>query len=83
MMRSTPYHITPQLSQTTPNVFDESGRGLNLLPCALSSGDGNIMVCLWDYRATHHFNTIAQIMTKAKRDSCIDASLRAACVEMG
>ena len=41
------------------------------------------MVCLWDYRATHHFNTIAQIMTKAKRDSCIDASLRAACVEMG
>ncbi|KAL4067052.1 hypothetical protein V8B97DRAFT_2025339 [Scleroderma yunnanense] len=54
------------LSQTIPNVFDESGKGLNLLPTAISSGDGNIM-----------------IMTKAKRDSSIDASLRAACVEMG
>ncbi|KIM59644.1 hypothetical protein SCLCIDRAFT_27186 [Scleroderma citrinum Foug A] len=66
IMRSTPYHITPQLSQTTPSVFDESGRGLNLLPCALYSGDGNIMR-----------------MTKAKRETYIDSSLRAACVEMG
>ncbi|EIW78714.1 hydantoinase [Coniophora puteana RWD-64-598 SS2] len=56
----------PTWHQTTANVYDESGRGLNLLPSAISSGDGNVM-----------------IMTKARRDIDVDASLRAACVEMG
>ncbi|KIJ62134.1 hypothetical protein HYDPIDRAFT_189204 [Hydnomerulius pinastri MD-312] len=56
----------PTWHQTTANVFDETGRGLNLLPSAISSGDGNVM-----------------IMTKAKKDTDVDASLRAACVEMG
>ncbi|KII93913.1 hypothetical protein PLICRDRAFT_102080 [Plicaturopsis crispa FD-325 SS-3] len=27
--------------QTTPNVYDPSGRALNILPCAIASGDGN------------------------------------------
>ncbi|KAH7886988.1 hydantoinase [Phlebopus sp. FC_14] len=57
---------TVRWHQTTANVFDETGRGLNLLPSAISSGDGNVM-----------------IMTKAKKDTDVDASLRAACVEMG
>ncbi|WVW85935.1 hypothetical protein I302_107973 [Kwoniella bestiolae CBS 10118] len=52
--------------QTTPNIYDDSGRGLNLLPSCISSGDGNIL-----------------FMTKAKFDNSIDASLRAACCEMG
>ncbi|KAF9225738.1 hydantoinase [Gyrodon lividus] len=56
----------PTWHQTTANVYDETGRGLNLLPSAISSGDGNVM-----------------IMTKAKKDIDVDASLRAACVEMG
>ncbi|KAI6148587.1 hydantoinase [Pisolithus tinctorius] len=34
----------PTLHQTTPNVFDKSGKGLNFLPSVISSGDGNIMV---------------------------------------
>ncbi|KAH7926166.1 hydantoinase [Leucogyrophana mollusca] len=56
----------PTWHQTTANVYDVSAKGINLLPSAISSGDGNIM-----------------IMTKAKRDIDVDASLRAACVEMG
>ncbi|KAH7913302.1 hydantoinase, partial [Hygrophoropsis aurantiaca] len=56
----------PTWQQTTANVYDTTGKGLNLLPSAISSGDGNIM-----------------IMVKAKRDIDVDASLRAACVEMG
>ncbi|KAI6168449.1 hydantoinase [Pisolithus thermaeus] len=34
----------PTLHQITPNVFDESGKGLNFLPSVISSGDGNIMI---------------------------------------
>ncbi|KAF8839162.1 putative hydantoinase [Paxillus ammoniavirescens] len=56
----------PTWHQTTANVYDESGRTLNLLPSAISSGDGNVM-----------------IMTKAKKDTDVDASFRAACIEMG
>ncbi|KAM0746963.1 putative hydantoinase [Meredithblackwellia eburnea MCA 4105] len=52
--------------QTTPNVYDFSGRGENQLPGCISSGDGNII-----------------FMSKAKTDRDIDASLRAACCEMG
>ncbi|KAG1877100.1 hydantoinase [Suillus tomentosus] len=56
----------PTWHQTTANVYDFSGTGAKMLPSAISSGDGNVM-----------------IMTKAKRDIDVDASLRAACVEMG
>ncbi|KAF8438026.1 hydantoinase [Boletus edulis BED1] len=56
----------PTWHQTTANVYDETGRAVSLLPCAISSGDGNVM-----------------IMTKAKRDSDVDAAFRAACIEMG
>ncbi|ORY25549.1 putative hydantoinase [Naematelia encephala] len=52
--------------QTTPNVFDKSSRGENILPACIASGNGNVM-----------------FMTKAQTDRMIDASLRAACVEMG
>lgn len=34
----------PTLHQITPNVFDESGKGLNFLPSVISSGDGNVMI---------------------------------------
>ncbi|KAG9313373.1 hydantoinase [Chiua virens] len=57
---------TLQWHQTTANVYDESGRAVKLLPVAISSGDGNVI-----------------IMTKAKKDTDVDALLRAACVEMG
>lgn len=30
--------------QTTPNVYDLGGRGENMLPACISSGDGNVMV---------------------------------------
>ncbi|KIJ04591.1 hypothetical protein PAXINDRAFT_22115, partial [Paxillus involutus ATCC 200175] len=56
----------PTWSQTTANVYDESGRALKSLPSAISSGDGNVM-----------------FMTKAKKDTDVDASFRAACIEMG
>lgn len=36
-----------QWQQTTANVYDETGRGLNLLPSAISSGDGNVMVSFY------------------------------------
>ncbi|WWC91500.1 uncharacterized protein L201_006446 [Kwoniella dendrophila CBS 6074] len=52
--------------QTTPNIYDDEDKGKNLLPCCISSGDGNLL-----------------FMTRAKFDHSIDASLRAACTEMG
>ncbi|KAG6333941.1 hypothetical protein ID866_5152 [Astraeus odoratus] len=73
-----------KLTQTTPNVFDPSSRGLNLLPSAISSGDGNIVV---GSTLSEHFDGAfthsSQIMTSAKRDTDADAIMRAACVEMG
>lgn len=30
--------------QTTPNVYDSSGKSVNLLPCCFCSGDGSTMV---------------------------------------
>ncbi|WWC72806.1 uncharacterized protein I206_106770 [Kwoniella pini CBS 10737] len=53
--------------QTTPNVYDYSGRGADsLLPSSMASGDGTVT-----------------FMTKAKTDRDVDSVQRAACVEMG
>lgn len=30
--------------QTTPNVYDLSGKSKNLVPCCFASGDGSVMV---------------------------------------
>jgi len=77
-----------QWHQTTANVYDETGRAASLLPCAMSSGDGNVMVGLCPFpkvKPEAHDPDYAtlKIMTKAKRDADVDAAMRAASVEMG
>lgn len=74
-----------QWHQITANVYDETGRGVNLLPTAISSGDGNVMVGLLPFLKANDpdHNMIMKIMTKAKKDTDVDATMRAACIEMG
>ena len=72
-----------QLQQITVNVYDESGRAVNLLPTDISSGDGHVMVGLLPLCKGNDPDHVIKIMTKAKRDADVDAAMRAACIEMG
>ena len=64
-------------------MYDESGRAVDLLPIVMSSGDGNVMVGLLPLSRADNPDRVIKIMTKAKRDTDVDAVLRAACIEMG
>ncbi|GBE85493.1 hypothetical protein SCP_0800100 [Sparassis crispa] len=50
--------------QTTPNVYDPSGKGLNLLPAAISSGDGNVMIMMKAKKDTE--------IDRALRAACVE-----------
>lgn len=59
----------PTMWQTTANVYDLSGRGLNLVPSAIASGDGTFMV-------------MSQVKTdklvdRALRAACVEMGCRA------
>lgn len=70
----------------TPNVFDPTNKGLNILPCCIASGDGSVMVSppLVNLRSLARADVptrpFRQYMTKVKEHKGIDAALRAAIV---
>ena len=64
-------------------MYDETGRAVDLLPTAISSGDGNVMVGLLPPLKANGPDHVIKIMTKAKKDTDVDATMRAACIEMG
>lgn len=53
-----------QWQQTTANVYDESGRALSLLPIAIASGDGNVIVSLYPFQ---RFNPMITTLITPRR----------------